>query len=40
MTSINPSDMGKLMGAIVPKTKGRADGALVSTLVKAYLNQN
>ena len=40
INAINPSDMGTLMGAIVPKTKGRADGALVSTLVKAYLNQN
>lgn len=34
-----PSDMGKLMGIVVPKTKGRADGSLVSTLVKVYLNQ-
>ncbi|MFR1836290.1 MAG: GatB/YqeY domain-containing protein [Turicibacter sanguinis] len=34
-----PSDMGKLMGAVVPKTKGRTDGALVSKLVKAYLSQ-
>ena len=34
-----PSDMGKLMGAVVPKTKGRTDGALVSELVKAYLSQ-
>lgn len=32
-------DMGKLMGAVVPKTKGRADGKLVSTLVKEYLNK-
>ena len=34
-----PSDMGKLMGAVVPKTKGRTDCALVSKLVKAYLSQ-
>ncbi|WP_195927333.1 GatB/YqeY domain-containing protein [Turicibacter sanguinis] len=34
-----PSDMGKLMGVVVPKTKGRTDGALVSKLVKAYLSQ-
>ena len=34
-----PSDMGKLMGTVVPKTKGRTDGALVSKLVKAYLSQ-
>lgn len=39
INAVNSSHMGKLMGAIVPKTKGRADGALVSALVKAYLNQ-
>ena len=32
-------DMGKLMAAIVPKTKGRADGSLVSKLVKEYLSK-
>lgn len=32
-------DMGKLMGAVISKTKGRADGKLVSTLVKEYLNK-
>ncbi|CAM2846488.1 GatB/YqeY domain-containing protein [Hathewaya histolytica] len=32
-------DMGKLMSALVPKTKGKADGKLVSTLVKEYLNK-
>jgi len=32
-------DMGKIMAAIVPKTKGRADGSLVSTLVKEYLSK-
>ncbi|SHJ45642.1 hypothetical protein SAMN02745248_00179 [Hathewaya proteolytica DSM 3090] len=32
-------DMGKLMSAVVPKTKGRADGKLVSTLVKDFLNK-
>lgn len=35
----NIKDMGKLMGAIVPATKGKADGKLVSTLVKEYLNK-
>lgn len=35
----NIKDMGKLMGAIVPVTKGKADGKLVSTLVKEYLNK-
>lgn len=31
-------DMGKLMSALIPKTKGRADGKLVSQIVKEYLN--
>jgi uncharacterized protein YqeY len=32
-------DMGKLMSEVTPKTKGRADGKLVSTIVKEYLNK-
>lgn len=32
-----PSDMGKVMGAVTPKTKGRADGRVVSALVKDRL---
>lgn len=32
-----PSDMGKVMGVLVPQTKGRADGKLISELVKARL---
>ncbi|KYH34528.1 glutamyl-tRNA(Gln) amidotransferase subunit E [Clostridium tepidiprofundi DSM 19306] len=32
-------DMGRVMSAVVPKTKGRADGKLVSQLVKEYLNK-
>ncbi|AJA48374.1 GatB/yqey domain-containing protein [Clostridium pasteurianum DSM 525 = ATCC 6013] len=32
-------DMGKVMAAIVPKTKGRADNSKVSSLVKEYLNK-
>ena len=38
-----PADMGKVMGVIKPKIAGKADGALVSSLVKAALaggNQN
>ncbi|SHI01934.1 hypothetical protein SAMN02745196_02380 [Clostridium collagenovorans DSM 3089] len=31
-------DMGKLMSVVVPKTKGKADGKLVSKLVREYLN--
>ena len=30
-------DMGKVMGAITPKVKGRADNKVVSTLVKQML---
>ena len=30
-------DMGKIMGALMPKTKGKADGGLVNQLVKAKL---
>lgn len=32
-----PKDMGRVMGAIMPKVKGRADGKLVNTLVKQAL---
>ena len=32
-----PSDMGKVMGAIKPQIAGKADGSLVSSLVKAAL---
>ena len=32
-----PADMGKVMGVIKPKIAGKADGALVSSLVKAAL---
>lgn len=30
-------DMGKVMGALMPKVKGRADGKLVNTIVKGML---
>ena len=33
----NPSDMGKVMSALMPKTKGKADGALVSRIVREEL---
>lgn len=33
----NMKDMGKLMAALKPLTTGKADGKLVSTLVKNYL---
>jgi uncharacterized protein YqeY len=32
-----PADMGKVMGTLMPRTKGRADGKLVSDLVRQRL---
>jgi uncharacterized protein len=32
-------DMGKVMSIVIPKIKGRADGKLVSQIVKQYLNK-
>ncbi|MFD2046107.1 GatB/YqeY domain-containing protein [Ornithinibacillus salinisoli] len=32
------SDMGKVMSAIMPKVKGKADGAIVNKLVLKHLN--
>jgi len=32
------ADMGKLMGALMPKVKGKADGNLVSSIVKKELS--
>ncbi|WP_446898749.1 GatB/YqeY domain-containing protein [Clostridium sp. LBM24168] len=32
-------DMKKVMACVMPKTKGRADGKLVSQIVKQYLNK-
>ena len=34
-----PSDMGKVMGSLKTKVAGKADGALVSSLVKEALNK-
>lgn len=33
----SPADKGKLMGALMPKVKGKADGKLVNTLVTELL---
>lgn len=33
----NMQDMGKVMGVLIPKVKGKADAGLVSNLVKAKL---
>jgi hypothetical protein len=32
-----PKDMGKVIGAVMPQVKGRAEGSVVSRLVKAAL---
>lgn len=34
----SPADMGKVMGALMPKTKGKADGGLVSKIVREKLS--
>ena len=33
----SPRDMGKVMQAVMPKVKGRADGKVVSAIVKRIL---
>lgn len=33
-----PKDLGKVMGKVIPSTKGKADGKLVSEIVKKMLN--
>ncbi|MDV7397074.1 GatB/YqeY domain-containing protein, partial [Arthrospira platensis SPKY1] len=33
-----PGDMGKVMGILMPKVKGKADGGLVNKVVKEHLN--
>ncbi len=33
----SPKDMGRVMGIVAPKTKGRADGKVVSGIVTAEL---
>ena len=39
MGANNMKDMGKLMGALRPLTTGKADGRLVSDLVKKFLSE-
>jgi hypothetical protein len=34
----SPKDTGKVMGALMPRVKGRADGALVNQIVREKLN--
>jgi uncharacterized protein YqeY len=35
----SPADIGKVMGILMPQVKGKADGALVSKIVKEALNK-
>ncbi len=35
-----PKDLGKVMKALMPKIKGRADGSVASRLVKKLLSEN
>ena len=37
--AVGPADMGKVMGAVKPLIAGKADGSIVSTLVKEALNK-
>lgn len=34
------SDIGKVMGALMPKVKGKADGAIISKIVKEQLSSH
>ena len=36
--AINLQDLGKVMGVLVPQTKGKVDGAVVSKIVKELLS--
>ena len=31
-------DMGKVMAAVMPKTKGRADGKVINEIARSFLN--
>ena len=35
--AVTAADLGKVMGALMPKTRGKADGAMVSRIVKERL---
>ncbi len=37
--AVGPADMGKVMGILKPQVAGKADGAIVSGLVKEALNK-
>ncbi|MCY3714418.1 MAG: GatB/YqeY domain-containing protein [Gemmatimonadetes bacterium] len=35
--AVGPGDLGRVMGAVMPRVKGRADGRLVNTIVRECL---
>lgn len=35
-----PGDLGKVMGALMPKVKGKADGKMVNNVVRGALDRN
>lgn len=39
LKAISPQDLGKVMGALMPKLKGMAEGAMVSKIVQELLSQ-
>ena len=38
VNATSKADMGKVMGALMPKVKGQADGSLVNKLVQQQLS--
>ena len=38
LNATSMKDMGKIMAAVMPKTKGRADGKMINEIVKAKLS--
>ncbi|WP_456278237.1 GatB/YqeY domain-containing protein [Bacillus sp. AK128] len=38
VNATSKADMGKVMGAIIPKVKGKADGSLINRLVQQHLS--
>lgn len=37
--AVSPKEMGKVMNAVMPQVKGRADGKIINTLVREMLTQ-
>ncbi len=40
MGTVNPSEFGKVMGAVMAKSEGTADGQMVSKILKEELNKS